>query len=64
MVAVTDQSMSHERTEDESGGPERGNVPGNLAEFFAASPFRGADVDLERLRDQPRPTRLSPAHST
>ena len=27
---------------------------GTLAEFLLASPLRGADLDLERLRDQPR----------
>ena len=27
---------------------------GSLAEFFLASPLRGAPLDLERLRDEPR----------
>lgn len=27
---------------------------GNLAEFFASSPLRGADLDLDRLKDEPR----------
>jgi prevent-host-death family protein len=27
---------------------------GNLAEFFAASPLRGAEIDIERIRDDPR----------
>jgi len=27
---------------------------GTLAEFLLASPLRGADLDLERVRDQPR----------
>lgn len=27
---------------------------GNLAEFFAASPLRGAELSLERLPEQPR----------
>ena len=27
---------------------------GSLAEFLLASPLRGADLDLERIRDQPR----------
>lgn len=27
---------------------------GSLAEFLMASPLRDADVDLDRLRDQPR----------
>jgi len=27
---------------------------GNLAEFFAASPLRGADVRIERATDKPR----------
>lgn len=27
---------------------------GNLAEFFLSSPLRGADLDLERLKDPPR----------
>ncbi len=27
---------------------------GSLAEFLMASPLRDADIDLERLRDQPR----------
>lgn len=27
---------------------------GTLAEFLLTSPLRGADLDLERLRDQPR----------
>jgi prevent-host-death family protein len=27
---------------------------GSLAEFLLASPLRGADLDLERVRDQPR----------
>ncbi len=26
---------------------------GNLAEFFASSPLRGADLDLDRLKDEP-----------
>ncbi|HMF78226.1 MAG TPA: type II toxin-antitoxin system Phd/YefM family antitoxin [Bryobacteraceae bacterium] len=31
---------------------------GNLAEFFAASPLRGADVTLERLPEQPHEIEL------
>ena len=27
---------------------------GNLAEFFAASPLRGADIQIERTADLPR----------
>jgi prevent-host-death family protein len=27
---------------------------GNLAEFFASSPLRGSELDLERVRDEPR----------
>jgi hypothetical protein len=27
---------------------------GTLAEFLLASPLRGADLDLEQVRDQPR----------
>lgn len=27
---------------------------GSLAEFFGNSPLRGADIDLERLKDEPR----------
>ena len=27
---------------------------GNLAEFFAASPLPGSDLEVERLRDDPR----------
>jgi prevent-host-death family protein len=27
---------------------------GSLAEFLLASPLRGVDLDLERIRDQPR----------
>jgi prevent-host-death family protein len=27
---------------------------GSLAEFFANSPLRGAEIDLERVKDQPR----------
>jgi len=27
---------------------------GNLAEFFALSPLRGADIEIERLKDGPR----------
>ena len=27
---------------------------GSLAEFFANSPLRGADIDLDRLKDGPR----------
>lgn len=27
---------------------------GSLAEFLLASPLRGADLDLERVRDEPR----------
>jgi prevent-host-death family protein len=27
---------------------------GTLAEFLLASPLRGADLDVDRLRDQPR----------
>ena len=27
---------------------------GNLAEFFAASPLRGSELELERLKDGPR----------
>lgn len=31
---------------------------GTLAEFLLASPLRGADLDLERLRDRPRDVTL------
>jgi prevent-host-death family protein len=31
---------------------------GNLAEFFAASPLPGSDLEVERLRDDPRETGL------
>ena len=31
---------------------------GNLAEFFAASPLRGADVQIERTTDAPGPIDL------
>jgi len=31
---------------------------GTLAEFLMDSPLRGADLDLERLRDEPRDLRL------
>jgi prevent-host-death family protein len=31
---------------------------GSLAEFFANSPLRGADIDLERLKDEPRDIEL------
>ena len=31
---------------------------GTLAEFLLASPLRGADLDLERLRDAPRDVTL------
>jgi prevent-host-death family protein len=27
---------------------------GNLADFFAESPLRGAEIDLERAKDRPR----------
>lgn len=27
---------------------------GSLADFLLASPLRGSDIDLERIRDQPR----------
>ncbi len=27
---------------------------GSLAEFFAKSPLRGAEINLERVKDQPR----------
>jgi prevent-host-death family protein len=27
---------------------------GNLAEFFASSPLRGAEIDVARLHDDPR----------
>jgi hypothetical protein len=27
---------------------------GSLAEFLLASPLRGAELDLERVRDEPR----------
>ncbi len=32
----------------------KGRRKGNLAEFFASSPLRGADLDLDRLKDEPR----------
>jgi prevent-host-death family protein len=32
----------------------RGRRRGNLAEFFAASPLRGSDLEIERTRDGPR----------
>jgi prevent-host-death family protein len=28
--------------------------PGNLAEFFAESPLRGAEIDMSRSKDGPR----------
>jgi prevent-host-death family protein len=31
---------------------------GNLAEFFAASPLRGSDLKIERLKDRPREIEL------
>jgi prevent-host-death family protein len=31
---------------------------GNLAEFFAASPWRGSGVRIERIRDRPRDIEL------
>lgn len=31
---------------------------GNLAEFFANSPLRGASLDLKRRKDPPRETEL------
>jgi prevent-host-death family protein len=31
---------------------------GNLAEFFASSPLRGAELDLDRLPDGPRESPL------
>ena len=31
---------------------------GSLAEFFANSPLRGAEIDLERLKDEPRDIHL------
>ena len=31
---------------------------GTLAEFLLASPLRGTDLDLERVRDQPRDVEL------
>ncbi|HKG27375.1 MAG TPA: type II toxin-antitoxin system Phd/YefM family antitoxin [Thermomicrobiales bacterium] len=31
---------------------------GSLAEFFASSPLRGAEIDLERVKDQPREIEL------
>jgi hypothetical protein len=31
---------------------------GTLADFFANSPLRGANLDLERLKDQPRDINL------
>lgn len=31
---------------------------GNLAEFFAHSPLRGAELKLERAKDKPRRVRL------
>jgi prevent-host-death family protein len=31
---------------------------GTLAEFLLASPLRDADIDLERVRDQPRDVEL------
>jgi prevent-host-death family protein len=31
---------------------------GTLAEFLLASPLRGAELDLERVRDQPRDPEL------
>jgi hypothetical protein len=30
----------------------------NLAEFFAASPLRNSEIDLERITDDPRPIEL------
>jgi prevent-host-death family protein len=31
---------------------------GNLAEFFASSPLRGSNLEVERLHDSPRETEL------
>ena len=31
---------------------------GNLAEFFAASPLRGSDLEIERTKDVPREIEL------
>lgn len=31
---------------------------GNLADFFAASPLRGSDLEVERPRDRPRKAEL------
>ena len=31
---------------------------GTLAEFLAASPLRGADLDFKRIKDKPRPIDL------
>ena len=33
--------------------------PGNLADFFAASPLRGSELAVERLVDGPRTDRFS-----
>ncbi len=35
-----------------------GNGTGNLAEFFAASPLRGSELDVERLPEGPRDVAL------
>jgi hypothetical protein len=42
------------------GGKKR---EGNLAEFFLNSPLRGADIDLERVKDQPREIDLGGAEA-
>jgi prevent-host-death family protein len=31
---------------------------GNLAEFFASSPLRGSELDLERAKESPRDVKL------
>ena len=36
----------------------RSKHKGNLAEFFAASPLRGAAIKIERLKDRPRDIEL------
>lgn len=36
---------------------------GNLAEFFAASPLRGSDLAVKRVKDTPRRVRAAPCRS-
>jgi prevent-host-death family protein len=36
----------------------RNSRTGTLAEFFARSPLRGSDIDLDRIKDRPRRVKL------